>query len=72
MITLEQAKSLSYGTILYHKKQGKIRRWKVNGKVKTWKTRPNEVKIPVKYGLYSYDFVTETELNVVCLNEEDV
>ena len=27
---------------------------KVNGKPKTWKTRPDDVNIPIKYGLYEY------------------
>lgn len=27
---------------------------KVNGKPKVWKTRPNNVSVPIKYGLYEY------------------
>jgi hypothetical protein len=30
-----------------------------NGKVKLWKTRPTEFKIPVKYGLYEYFYITQ-------------
>lgn len=30
----------------------KVREFRVSGKPKTWKTRPNDVKVPVKYGLY--------------------
>jgi hypothetical protein len=26
----------------------------VNGKPKTWKTRPDNVSVPIKYGLYEY------------------
>ena len=29
-----------------------------NGKTQTWKTRPNEFRIPVKYGLYGYGDIT--------------
>ena len=29
-----------------------------NGKTKTWKTRPEEFKIPAKYGLYNYFYIT--------------
>jgi hypothetical protein len=29
-----------------------------NGKTKLWKTRPNEFKIPVKYGMYEYSYIT--------------
>jgi len=28
-----------------------------NGKTKTWKTRPNEFKIPAKYGMYYYFYI---------------
>jgi len=34
----------------------KVRR---NGKTQTWKTRPNDFKIPVKYGLYEYTYITQ-------------
>lgn len=30
----------------------KVREFRVSGKPKTWKTRPNDVKVPIKYGLY--------------------
>jgi len=30
-----------------------------NGKTQTWKTRPNEFKIPVKYGLYEYFYIDQ-------------
>lgn len=28
------------------------------GKTQTWKTRPNEFKVPVKYGLYQSGYIT--------------
>lgn len=31
--------------------------WRRNGATKTWKTRPNEFRVPVKYGLYSYGYI---------------
>lgn len=34
----------------------KVRR---NGKTQTWKTRPDEFRIPVKYGLYDYYNITQ-------------
>jgi hypothetical protein len=34
----------------------KVRR---NGKTQVWKTRPNEFRIPVKYGLYDYYNITQ-------------
>lgn len=30
----------------------RVREFRVSGKPKTWKTRPNDVKVPIKYGLY--------------------
>jgi len=38
------------------------------GKTQTWKTRPNEFKIPVKYGLYESTYITHLncdEWNVI-------
>ena len=75
MITLDQAKNLKYGDILYHvinrNADNTPQRWRVNGKVKTWKTRPDEVRIPLKHGLYSYDYLTHDDLELVCLTEQE-
>ena len=75
MITLEQAKNLRIGQIVYHinnkNADGTPQRWKVNGKVKTWKRNPNRVQIPVKHGLRDYDYITENELYLVNLTEEE-
>jgi len=30
-----------------------------NGSTKTWKTRPEEFKIPVKYGLYEHGYIDQ-------------
>jgi len=74
-ITLEQAKNLQHGEILYHpsnrNSDGSPQRWRVNGKPKTWKRDPSRVRVPVKYGLYSYDHLTEHDLHLVCLSEEE-
>jgi len=71
MITIEQAKRLKHGDILYHTKNktadGTMQRWKVNGQVKVWKRSPERVRIPVKHGLYRYDYVTERDLHLVSL-----
>jgi len=75
MITLGQAKSLTHGTTLYHatnrNADGSPQRWRVNGKAKTWKRSPERVQVPVKHGLYSYDYITEHDLDVVCLDEQE-
>ena len=74
-ITLEQAKNLKHGDILYHTKNRNAdktpQRWKVNGVPKTWVRSPNKVRVPLKYGLYNYDVLTEEYLDDVCLTEEE-
>ena len=71
MITIEQAKGLKYGDTLYHTENknadGTMQRWKVNGQVKVWKRSPERVRVPVKHGLYRYDYVTERDLHLVSL-----
>jgi hypothetical protein len=73
MITLEQAKGLTIGQVLYHRfnrnSDGTAQRWVVKGKVKTWVRSPGKVKVPVKHGLYTFDYVTEDSLDLVCLEE---
>ena len=74
-LSLDQAKALSPGTILYHvlnrNADDTPQRWRVNGKPKTWKTRLGDVRVPIKHGLYSYDHVTQEDLDIVCLTEEE-
>ena len=73
-LTLEQAKELKHGQIVFHtnhkNSDGSAQRWRVNGKVKTWKRNPEKVQIPVKFGLYRYDYITENELHLISLTEE--
>ena len=74
MITLDQAKDLKHGTILYHtlakNADGSAQRWRVNGKPKVWKTRPDEVKVPIKHGLRTFGYLTELDLDSVSLTEK--
>ena len=75
MITLHQAKNLCVGQVIFHAKNknadGTPQRWKVNGVPKTWVRSPSKVKVPLKYGLRGYDYLTENELNLVWLDEEE-
>jgi len=43
----------------------KVRR---NGETKVWKTRPLEFKIPVKYGLYEFGYITQDNCNDWTIN----
>ena len=69
MITLEQAKALENGQELWHTENKNAdktpQRWRVNGKVKIWKRNPGRVQVPLKHGLYSYDYLTERDLHLV-------
>jgi len=66
-MTVDEMKSLQYGDhILYDgidQRTGKPKtfRLKVNGKPKTWKRQPEKVQVPVKWGLYTYDYMTEVQ-----------
>lgn len=65
MVTYEQAltaQEFSYQTP--ERRTGKDNRTmrtvtcRRNGQTKTWKTRPGHFRIPVKYGLYEYFYIT--------------
>ena len=70
-MTLTEAKKLRRGQIVYlkgeHDSDGSPSKCKVNGKVQTWKTRPAEVKVPVKRGLYEYGYITHNKLHLFTL-----
>jgi hypothetical protein len=42
----------------------KIYIWRRNGKTKTWARSPERFQVPVKFGLRSYDYVTETNAHM--------
>jgi len=75
MITKEQALRLRHGDILYHvtnrNSDGSPQRWRVNGAVKTWKRTPSRFQVPLKYGLYGYDYLDETTADLLCLSETE-
>ncbi len=35
--------------------------WRRNGATKTWKRRPTAFRIPVKFGLYAYGYIEDTD-----------
>jgi len=61
-LTLEQVKRLKWTDTLKDQ-NGKL--WRVNGKVKTWARSPGKVQVPVKHGLYTYDYVTESNMHLL-------
>ncbi len=66
MLTLEQAKNLTHGTILHYAKannaDGSPQRWRVIGRPKTWKRSPERVEVPLKHGLRHFAHLTENDL----------
>jgi len=78
-MTINAAKQLTRGQWLHNKtlKQNRGKdcfRVRVNGQPQTWKTRPDEVRVPVKWGYYNtgqlrqYD-LAGWELEANCPNE---
>jgi hypothetical protein len=58
---LKEAKTLKYREALICESDGS--RWYVNGMVKTWKTRSDEVRVPIKHGLWQYGYLTHTNMH---------
>ena len=75
MLTLEQAKMLRVGQIVYHNsarnRDGLPVRAKITGAVKTWKRSPEKVKVPFKHGMYTFGYITELNLQDWFLSEEE-
>ena len=63
MITKSMAESAGYRAQFNHvtikNRDGSPARCRVNGKCKTWKTRPDEFRLPVKYGLRECFYITQ-------------
>lgn len=60
-MTLEEAKTLSINQIvfdMYNKK------WKIIS-IKTWKRNSNRIEIGLKYGLYTFEKLNETQLHLI-------
>ncbi len=58
-MSLQEAKALDSGShIEFRSVNGDLRTCKVNGAPKVWKTRPLDVDVPVKYGMYEFSTFT--------------
>jgi hypothetical protein len=62
-VTKKQAVAATYRQEFWHKtltnSDGTPLRARVNGACKTWKTRPDEFRLPMKYGLRECCYITE-------------
>ena len=47
----------------------KVISWRRNGKTQTWKTRPDDFKVPIKHGLYSYGYITQDNAHLFEVKE---
>lgn len=69
-LTIIKAKQLQLNDRVYEKNEFTSRRWKVTGAVKTWKRDATRVKVPIKYGLYQRDYITERNIQYILIEEE--
>ena len=53
--------AVTYGKTGKAQPRASIFEWRRNGATKTWKTRPNEYRIPVKYGIRDYRYITQDD-----------
>lgn len=62
MITKQIATSARSGQVFYHvvkrNRDGSALRCRINGKCHTWATKPDDFKLPVKYGLKRCFYIT--------------
>ncbi len=47
-----------------------IKVWRRNGKTQTWARSPERFRVPVKYGMYGYDAITEQDAGMVHVPED--
>lgn len=57
MVTKEQAVAAEWRDEFTKTVGAKVYTARVNGKCKTWKTRPDEFRLPMKYGLYECFYI---------------
>lgn len=55
-MTYDEALKLRYGDRVFCEGIKGYINVKINGAVKTWKTRPQDLRIPLKYGMYEYAY----------------
>ena len=74
-ISIDEAKHLKMGQILYSRqyinRDGSPQRWRINGRIKWWRISPEKILVPLKRGLREYDYLTEEDLWLYSLSEQD-
>jgi len=57
-VTKEQAEvEDNFHSSIYKNTDGSCQRWRRNGKTQFWKTRPEDFRVPIKYGLRRYSAI---------------
>jgi len=59
VITKEQALTVNRFHENTPRSNGACYVWRRNGRTQTWVTRPDHFKVPVKHGMWSYDYITQ-------------
>lgn len=53
--------AVTYGKTGKAQPTARVYDWRRNGRTQTWKTRPDEFRIPVKFGMYGYGSITHND-----------
>jgi hypothetical protein len=72
-MNLKQAKALKAYDIIYHISKQNADGTKMRARVtsvKKWKTRPDEVRVRVKHGLYDYAEFNELDIDQLTLKDD--
>lgn len=56
-LSANTANTFYHRTLKYKSDKSRPLECRRNGRTKYWKTRPNEFRIPVKYGMYEYFYI---------------
>jgi hypothetical protein len=72
-MNIETAKALKSGAMIHHvqnkNRDGTPMRARVTS-VKTWKTRPGNVEVHVKHGMYDYAIFDQDDINLIEAGEK--
>ena len=62
----KQSEALAIGQTIYV--IGHFERWRINGQTKTWKRSPERFQIPIKHGLWDYDYLTDDNCHLLSIS----
>lgn len=72
MVTKQEALVENYfHSSVWKNKDESCQRWRRNGKTKIWKTRPNDFRMPIKYGIRDFSYIIYVEGDEVLSNNNE-